>query len=56
MGGEYAVGNLYSALGKYAAPPTKQGRANAVGLLHKLKCSRPITRKRLVTTLGRYIK
>jgi hypothetical protein len=29
------------------------GGAHAVGL-YKLKCSRPITRKRLVTTLGSY--
>jgi hypothetical protein len=33
----------------YAAGPM-------VGTPYKLKCSRPITRKRLVTTLGSYIK
>jgi hypothetical protein len=31
-------------------------KKNKAGTPYKLKCSRPITRKRLVTTLGSYIK
>jgi D-psicose/D-tagatose/L-ribulose 3-epimerase len=36
LGGEILTGALYSALGKYPAPLTDQGRANVVGVLQRL--------------------
>jgi hypothetical protein len=35
-GSEYMGGVLYSALGKYDAPPTKEGRANSVAALKRV--------------------
>ena len=36
LGGKIMCGNMYSALGKYDAPPTTQGRANAVAALKRV--------------------
>lgn len=36
IGGRYLGGVLYSAIGKYSAPPTSEGRANAVAVLREL--------------------
>jgi D-psicose/D-tagatose/L-ribulose 3-epimerase len=36
LGSPYLGGVLYSALGKYMQMPTERGRANAVGVLHRL--------------------
>jgi D-psicose/D-tagatose/L-ribulose 3-epimerase len=36
LGSSYLGGVLYSALGKYTAPPTERGRANAVAVLQEV--------------------
>src|SRR5215210_1688451 len=36
LGGQHLCGVVYSAMGKYLAPPTPRGRANAVGVIGRL--------------------
>ena len=36
LGGQHLCGVVYSAMGKYLAPPTSRGRANAVGVIGRL--------------------